>query len=114
MQLFLVVMRLLVAITAVQMTGISHVVTDVVLAVYGNGNGQHQTDDDCPEERDGRECPPGCPNCHCGHPLNALPPLPVSFSLDPLNFKEIAIAPYDAHTPPKPDLGVIYRPPRTS
>ena len=114
MQLFLVVVRLLVAITAMQMTGIPHVVADVVMAVHSNSGSQHQTDDDCPDERDGRECPPGCPNCHCAHPLNALPLLPASFLLDPPNFEVIAIAPYDAHAPPKPDLGAVYRPPRTA
>jgi hypothetical protein len=112
-QLFLVVVRLLIAITAVQMTGIPHVIADVVMAVHSNGNDQPLTDDDCPEERDGHECPPGCPNCHCAHPVNALPVLPASFLLELPSFEEIAIAPYDAQAPPKPDLGAVYRPPRT-
>lgn len=112
MQLFLVVVRLLMVVTAFQMTGTPHVVADVIIALHSDGGDEHETDD-CPNDRDGRECPPGCPDCHCAHPMRALPLLPSPFLLELPSFDEIAFAPYDAQAPPRPDLGGVYRPPRT-
>lgn len=99
---------MLVAVTAVQITGLPHVLKDVVAAVQGD-----VTHEQCPNDEDGRECPPGCPSCHCAHPMNALPSLGPSFVLDPLTPIEIATAPYEAQSPPGPEPGALYRPPRS-
>lgn len=106
-RILLVAVRMIVAVTAVQITGIPHVVADAVAAVQGDD--RHE---ECPNDEDGRECPPGCPSCHCAHPMNALPAVPPPMELDFLIPIEVAIAPYEAQAPPGPDLASLYRPPR--
>ena len=111
-QLFVMVVRLLMAFTAVQMTGMPHVVEDVMMALHNDDDQNHLTDD-CPNDRDGRECPPGCPDCHCTHMMHALPVLASPFLLELSSFAEIVFAPYAAQAPPRPAIGALYRPPRT-
>lgn len=107
-RILLVAVRMIVAVTAVQITGIPHVVADAVAVVQADD--RHE---DCPNEDDGRECPPGCPNCHCTHPMSALPFVAPPMVLDPLIPIEVAIAPYEALAPPGPEPAGLYRPPRS-
>lgn len=109
MRILLLAVRMIVAVTAVQITGIPHVVADVVAVVQADD--KHE---DCPNEDDGRECPPGCPNCHCTHPMSALPPAPPPMVLDLLIPSEIAVAPYESLGPPGPEPSALYRPPRSA
>jgi len=71
---------------------------------------------DCPLERSGQECPPGCPNCHCQHAGGAVmvsevegedvaPPPPP----DP---GTAAARPREATAPREPFPSSIFRPPR--
>ena len=108
-----IVMRFVVAMTAVQITGIPHVMADVVAAVQSDED--HETGhENCPNDDDGRQCPPGCPSCHCTHAMSALPAVPVAMVLEPLVPIEIAVAPYEAQGPPNPEPMTPYRPPRTT
>ncbi|MBK9266987.1 MAG: hypothetical protein IPM54_45330 [Polyangiaceae bacterium] len=104
---FVVAMRLVVAMTAVQITGIPHVVADVAAIAQGSNHAE-----DCPNDEDGRECPPGCPSCHCTHAMNALPSVAPPTLLDLLAPIEVAIALYDPAEPSGPDPAALYRPPR--
>ena len=110
MQLFLVVVRVLVALTAVQMTGFPHAVADVVIALQSDGG--HHEDEDCPYDKDGRECPPGCPSCHCVHLMGALPPLAPPVLIELPTVTELGLVPYEAQAPPGLALPALYRPPR--
>lgn len=109
MRILVIALRMVVAVTAVQISGVSHAVADVIVAVQGGDEYEHN----CPNDEDGRQCPPGCPSCHCTHAMNALPSLGPSFVLEPLTPIEIPIAPYEAQTPPGPEPGALYRPPRS-
>ncbi len=68
---------------------------------------------DCPLEQDGKDCPPGCPNCHCGHGGVALPP---TFEEPPTRtakaVEDARPAPREASVPLAPPLPGLYRPPR--
>lgn len=107
MRLLLVAMRLVVAVTAVQITGIPHIVTDAVTAVHGD-----DPHEDCPYDEDERECPPGCPSCHCAHPMSALPLLVPTMMPGPRNAIDVGAPPHEAHAPPQRDPASVYRPPR--
>lgn len=107
-----IVLRLVVTMTAVQITGIPHVAVDVIAAMQ-NDERQEHSHENCPNDDDGRECPPGCPSCHCTHAMSALPVAAPSTVLDWLIPIEMTIAPYEAQGPPNPDPLTLYRPPRT-
>jgi len=77
-----IVMRFVVAMTAVQITGIPHVLADVVAAVQSDENHEHDHEN-CPNDDDGRQCPPGCPSCHCTHAMSPLPAVPLDLVLGP-------------------------------
>jgi len=113
LQLVVVAMRLIVGLTAVQITGVPHAVADVVAVIQGAD--EHESEhEDCPNDDDGRECPPGCPSCHCAHAMSALPSLGPALVPDPLVAIEVAIAPYEARWRPGPEPAALYRPPRTA
>lgn len=70
---------------------------------------------DCPLEAGGKECPPGCPYCHCAHGGVALPPAgltAVDGALD--RTANVVALPKDAVLPRPPTLPGVYRPPRPS
>ncbi len=106
-----VVLRLIVAMTAVQITGIPHVAADMIVAMQSDDHEDH-SHENCPNDDDGRQCPPGCPSCHCTHAMSALPVAAPPTVLDRLIPMEMAIAPYKAQGPPNPDPITLYRPPR--
>jgi hypothetical protein len=69
---------------------------------------------DCPLEKDGKECPPGCPSCHCSPARVGLPPL-AEILVGTLNLAfEAAAIPYEAAGPRAPPPSAVYRPPRAS
>jgi len=101
-------MSLLVVVSAAQMSGIAHVIVDLVAAVS-----EGASDHDCPNDAEGRECPPGCTSCHCVHGVGALPAVASAALLaGALKNVDATIAPYEADAPPLPDLPSVYRPPR--
>jgi hypothetical protein len=103
-------MRLIMVVLAAELSGGIHAALDLAVVV---GVVEHPADD-C--EREGRECPPGCPSCHCSHsaaayraPVLALPHAvlpPLACSADRC-FS-------DALIPSSPDRARLDRPPRPS
>gem|GEM_PF-3172161 len=70
---------------------------------------------ECPAEKSGHECPPGCPECHAhqGH-IASLPSAPPSSpEAFELHVRDVAITPWEAATPLQRFLPSIYRPPRS-
>jgi hypothetical protein len=68
---------------------------------------------DCPMEQDGRDCPPGCPNCHCSHGSVGLPSAPEDAERMTALEARIEVPPYEATVPRAPPGPGIYRPPRS-
>jgi hypothetical protein len=70
---------------------------------------------ECPAEKSGHECPPGCPECHAhqGH-MASLPSAPPSSpEAFELHLHDVGITPWEAATPLQRFLPSIYRPPRS-
>jgi hypothetical protein len=107
---FLVIARIAVAMGCFQLSGYGHMVTDL-LETFGV---LEEHSDDCSDEGD-RECPPGCPTCHCVHCVTpALPAPAVSDMLAPPIATSIASMEAPRRTPASPDLPHVYRPPRAT
>jgi hypothetical protein len=71
---------------------------------------------DCPIERSGQECPPGCPNCHCHHAggAAAIPDVKgEELSLPTHEQGDEKRDPPEATAPRQPPLPSIFRPPRS-
>lgn len=70
---------------------------------------------DCPLERSGQECPPGCPNCQCHHAGGAVA---ISerdgeeLSLPARDLGDERGRPREALAPREPALPSVFRPPR--
>jgi hypothetical protein len=108
-----IVVRVLLTLTVLQTTGLPLLVREAVVALCSDAPSDGHRDEECPDEREGRECPPGCPGCHCQHPMGALPPIIAApFLLELPADTEVALAPYEAQAPPEPAPSSIYRPPR--
>jgi len=68
---------------------------------------------DCPDESEGKECPPSCPSCHCAHGSLALPKQAgdrVAMRRDAV--ERVTSRPDEATAPRAPMLPGVYRPPR--
>src|SRR5258708_2300526 len=66
---------------------------------------------DCPMEQGGKECPPGCPSCHCSHGGVGLPSALESVHSETALEIDIELPPYEATVPRAPPDPGIYRPP---
>lgn len=102
--------RLCLFLAVAQTTGLMHVAIDVVTTIAGI-----EDHDECPDEQNGRECPPGCPICHCSHGATALPPaLAAAFveAFDPAT--TVAPDPMQESAPRAPVMPGVYRPPRST
>ena len=102
-------LQLLVLLVSVQLSG------SLTFAVEAGFSAAERADccADCPLESSGKECPPGCPNCHCLHGQTASLPAssPVLELL--LSASDAATAePPEASAPHAPFLPSLYRPPR--
>lgn len=109
-RVLILALRVLVAVVSLQVSGTPAVAAELGLRL---GDAVDDCCNDCPMEKDGKECPPGCPNCHCAHGIVALPtalessaPPTVSVGCD------VEPAPYEASVPRAPPLPGVYRPPR--
>ena len=111
-RLLVLALRVLVAMVSLQVSGVPAAAVEMGFRM------DESVDDccnDCPMEKDGKECPPGCPNCHCTHGSVALPTVteksgpPTTASVDS-DAEEPA--PYEASVPRAPPLPGVYRPPR--
>lgn len=108
---FLLVARLAVAIGCFQLSGYGHMVADLLVSI---GVVAEHTDD-CSDEGGDRECPPGCPTCHCAHCV--APALPAAATSDTLAPAVVSAASSldDTHrSPTSPELPHVYRPPRAT
>jgi hypothetical protein len=102
-------LRMLILMLAVQLSGAAAVVVEAGLGALDRA----ECCDDCPIEKSGKECPPGCPSCHCAHGQVASLPAssPVLEML--LSSEDAATAePLEASAPHAPFLPSLYRPPR--
>ena len=104
-----VLLRLLVVLVSVELSGVA--------AVAELGSGVDETSagccTDCPVEKDGKECPPGCPDCHCSHGGIGLPPAFEAVSGQVAAIDVVMLQrPYEAGVPHAPHLPGVYRPPR--
>lgn len=102
-------LRMLILCLAVQLSGTA------AMAIEAGFVALDRVDccDECPIEKGGNECPPGCPNCHCLH--GQIASLPASsLVLEMLLSAEHAATaePLEASAPHAPFLPSLYRPPR--
>lgn len=101
-RLVVLALRVLVGLVSLQLSGVPGVAAEMGLRFLDDG-----ADDccsDCPLEKDGKECPPGCPNCHCAHGSIALPTA-VESSTAPVasdSDDDVETAPYEASVPRAP------------
>lgn len=56
--------RILGVVLLLQVSGMAHAVVDTWDAL---ANHSQPCSDGCENDNSGRECPPGCPKCHCSH-----------------------------------------------
>lgn len=111
-RLLVVALRLLVGLVSLQLSGVPGVAAEMGLRFLDDG-----ADDccsDCPLEKGGQECPPGCPNCHCAHGGIALPTATESSTAPVANVgdDDVEAAPHETSIPRAPPLPGVYRPPR--
>jgi len=105
----LLALRVLAVVVSVQVSGAGILVAELA-CVDDAGDGCCT---DCPLEKDGKECPPGCPNCHCSHGGIALAPAFESVTTQVVEIDERVLQrPYEAGVPHAPKLPSVYRPPR--
>lgn len=111
LKLVLVLVRVLVIMVTVEVSGAGPALAEVIS--YDDA-GDAGCCSDCPIERSGKECPPGCPNCHCSH--GGVVAMPQRFEdtlarVVPIG-EHVETAPHEARVPRAPPLPSVYRPPR--
>lgn len=107
--LCLAAIRLLVLLFSVELSGVAHAALDVF-----DSEGQHT--DDCDDEGEGHECPPGCPSCHCWHAGAPTAQLPIQWGTQLLipTRSEAGFVPTSGVPPQGADPESVYRPPRAT
>lgn len=101
-------LRLLILLLAVQLSGTATAVE------LGFGTDRADCCEDCPLESNGKECPPGCPNCHCLHgQIASVPSSSPVLELLLSSTDAATAAPLEASAPHAPFLPSLYRPPRS-
>jgi hypothetical protein len=109
-RVIVVFLRLLVMVTCVGLSGLAPAVEELIVRSIACQDGVGCSD--CPLEKDGKECPPGCPNCHCSHAGLGLPQLGAILLSTVAPQFEAAAVPYEAAVPRAPPASDVYRPPR--
>lgn len=106
----MVLARLVLAVVMLQLGGVVGVVADLVFA---GATADDATE--CPNEKPGHDCPPGCPTCHCAHGGVAVPPSTdnASWLADLGGSSVAAVCPYVADLPKDPPMPSVFRPPRS-
>jgi hypothetical protein len=101
--------RMLILLLALQLSGTAAVAVEAGFAVLDRVDCCNE----CPLESSGKECPPGCPNCHCVHgQIALLPASPPELELRLRSGAEAMPEPLEASAPHSPFLPSLYRPPR--
>ena len=111
-RIWLLLLGLLRAITlvfALHLGGLVHDTSDLLSAVTAEPNAEHEQ---CPADGPCDDCPPGCPNCHCGtlgslEPVEPLAVLPWHPRFAQSRSFELAEAKAG------PELPSLFRPPRS-
>lgn len=104
----IVLFRALTVLFALQFSGVIHGVSDVTHAVLLQAEAEHEH---CPPDRPCDDCPPGCPNCHCGVIGSLAPESPLALvSRLPSGPRSRRIE--GARAPAGPELPSLFRPPR--
>lgn len=105
----LAILRLIVLAVAFQVSGMPGAVESREAIHLAPG-----PNDGCPDERPGRECPPGCPTCHCDHPAAAAPRGVPILAVLPAVVGMLIPLPAGSDFPvPAPATSGVWRPPRT-
>jgi len=108
----LLVIRTLALLISVEVSGLAGFAAELVAL---NTDGAADCCSDGPLEKGGKECPPGCPNCHCSHGGLALPPAAATEFADAFDpAASVATGPTNANAPHAPILASVYRPPRSA
>lgn len=103
-------LRVVVAVVALHMTGLSSVASEIG---FRFADAADDCCTDCPLEQSGKECPPDCPVCHCDHGTVALPSAFEGNAESQVILERSAPAtPYEASISSAPLLPSVYRPPR--
>jgi hypothetical protein len=105
----LLLLRVLALIVGLQVTGAGDAAVHAVSLVLPAASAH---EDECPLEGPCRDCPPGCPNCHCTNALTSVIPqvgvpsvvLPAAVSASKERLAE--------REPLVPDRSSLFRPPR--
>lgn len=100
------VVHVLALLLLAQLSGFAHFVGD---SLFPHGN---EVSSSCPDERDGSDCPPGCPACHACDHRQAVSTAPLDTSIPPRAFASVSAEVAPIHSPPFPPSVGIYRPPR--
>lgn len=102
-------LRMLILMLAVQLSGTAAVAVE---ASFGSSD-RADCCADCPLESNGKECPPGCPNCHCVHgQIASLPASSPVLEMLLSSSDAATVEPPEASAPHAPFLPSLYRPPR--
>ena len=103
--------RVVAVVIALQMSGALHAAADALRSCAGL-----VAAGDCDDGEDGKQCPPGCPNCHCPARSNVTPPeaFDVSSLLTLSEGQRLAPTFRDDAGPPGPVRSPLYRPPRSA
>jgi hypothetical protein len=102
-------MRVLAVALAVSLSGFAHFAADVAFAhedTCETGEG-----DPCSDDGDGKQCPPGCPTCHCAHAQVPYVARATPCVLSADRADDELLAPVDV-APPSPPPRTLFRPPR--
>jgi hypothetical protein len=95
---------------SLQPSGVWHVVADTLVTAAGAT--VHEGRPPCSHEKDGEDCPPNCPDCHCFLASPALPPASPSVVVHrPIHVPTTPSA-EDSTTPRGPPPRGLDRPPR--
>jgi hypothetical protein len=109
-RMFQTVVSIVVALIALQVSGLGAMAEYLDRSTETSGG----CCSDCPMEQDGRECPPGCPNCHCAHGGVGLPMAHEGAEESSVLEARMEVPPYEATVPRAPPGPGVYRPPRSN
>ncbi len=102
-------LRMIALVTALQLSGAIHATVDLYSAFAGT-----VVATDCEDEREGKQCPAGCPNCHCAARTTVAPPrvINVEALLAVDDGERTSVRVSVLRSPQGPPQTSLYRPPR--
>lgn len=103
-------LRVLAAVLLLQLSGIAHAAIDTWDSLADESQ---QCSDGCENDDNGRECPPGCPKCHCSHVSPAvLQERAGEVVALPTPDGTATLAPHEASAPRSGEPLFVFRPPK--